>query len=381
MRIQELEPLPTNPLATFDEDYEMAVVHLAWDLRHGRDAEESVRTLLFAFVELIPTEVPPPVDDCEANDGRFFERLGGNNGHMVSVRHAVVPAKEALAWYRDCRRGVAVLPGVDGRFPNPEAPEAKRLRLADLGEVPLWPSLLCAADSTDEIPFAPEWAECPRIDHLVPAADFDLGGLWSKPEEERARRWLADQLHFQLEEYPEYWGSAHLVAPNPVFRSLDSRLQPRTPPAESVLTRFELRARKRVEGLELACRGLRSATKAYAYNLRVESSLIRREFPRGSYAFQEDVIDPVRGTLRNSNLAGGFIGSINLTVQLARTRVVQGSTRDTSYSVPLSSSSEHITVGQVPKLVSAESRLNEAAARRRQGAEPTLVPRSTGRGR
>lgn len=364
MRIQEEAPLPASPLvATLDEDYEMAVVHVAWDRQRGRNGKEDERTLLFAFVELIPAEIPPPVDDYRENDRRFFERLGGNSDHSVCVRHAVVPAKEALSWYLDCRRAVAVLPG-DGRLPKPDAPDAKRLRLADLGEVPLWPTLVCAADNSDEIPFGPEWAECPRMHHLVPVAEFDLEALWLKPEEERARRWLADHLHFDLEEYPEYWGSVHLLAPNPMYRELHMRLQPRTPPAESVLMQFEPRAGKRVEGLELACRGLRASEKAYAYNLLVQSPLMRLNFPRGSYGRQDDIIDPVRGTLTSSNLVHGFLGRINFSVALSGKRDVKGPTPETSYSVMTSNPVEQIHVGEASKLASAESRLNQAVFRR-----------------
>lgn len=363
MRIQEEAPLPLTPLATFDEDYEMAIVHLAWD-RRGREE----RTLLFAFVELIPTEIPPPVDDYDAKDPRFSQRLGGQSDHVVYVRHAVVPAREALGWYLGCRRGLAVLPGKDGRLPAPEAAGATVLRLSDLGEEPAWPTLVCAADDSDAIPFAPDWAECPRTHHLLPLAEINLGGLWSKPEMERAERWLSDHLHFSLEEYPEYWGSVHLVAPNPVYRELHTRLQPRTPPAESVLVRFEPRAGKRVEGLSLAFRGGDSAGKLYAYNVPVHSALMRMNFPGGAHAVQKDVIDPVRGMLRSSNRMSAFVTSIKIDMHVASTVEVQGPTPETTYTVMRSGPAERLGTGKTPKLASAEMRMGEAHARRRKRA-------------
>ena len=365
MRIQEEAPLPLNPLATFDEDYERAVVHLAWNRRH-RDGEADERTLLFAFVELIPTEIPPPPDDYDPKDDRFHERLGGQSEHFVYVRHAVVPAREGLAWYLGCRRGVAVLPGKDGHFPD--AAGATPLRLADLGEEPAWPTLVCAADDSDVIPFAPDWAECPRTHHLVPLADFNLDGLWSKPEEERARAWLEDHLHFSLEDYPEYWGSVHLVAPNPVYRELHVRLQQRTPPAESVLMRFEPRAGKRVKGLELLYRGGRLSGKMYAHTVPVQSEWMRMNFPGNAQACQEDVIDPIRGLLKNANLMSAFIKSVQINMNLGGTLEVRGPTPESTYTVSRSSPADRVGTQETAKVASAQQRLSEAAGRRNKRA-------------
>jgi hypothetical protein len=51
-------------------------------------------------------------------------------------------------------------------------------------------------------------------------------------------------------DYPECWGSVHLVAPNPVFRDLEVRRQPTsTADRESILLRFQPRAGKDLQGL------------------------------------------------------------------------------------------------------------------------------------
>jgi len=368
MRIQEEAPLPEDPLATFESDYEMAVVHLAFNRRRGRPGELGEGTLLFAFVELLPTEIPPPNDDFDPKDPRFSTGLGGDGQHTVYVQHAVVSAKNARAWYLGCRRGLAVLPE-NGAFPEPEAAGATRLRLADLGEYPSWPTLLCVADKSKHVPFVPEWAEYPRMHHLIARTDFKLGDLWSVSEQERAHTWLLDHLHFRLDEYPEYWGSVHLMAPNPLYRHLHARRQQHFPPAESVLLRFEPRASKKLDGLELTYRGDALSEKLYSHTVPVQSLLLRMNFPGHAHLFQADVVDSVRGMLKNSSptLMSGFI-DIKLDVNIGSTLEVNGPTPNSTYSVVRSSPAFGSRALDTPKLASARQRLTDANDRRRKRA-------------
>src|SRR3569623_1049742 len=110
MEIQEESPLLADPLADLECDYHYAVLHLAWD----RHATTNERTLLFAFVELLPAEIPPPVDDYDPKSQHSARRLGHDSEHCVYVRHAVTTAQRALEWYGGCQRGTALLPENDG---------------------------------------------------------------------------------------------------------------------------------------------------------------------------------------------------------------------------------------------------------------------------
>jgi hypothetical protein len=68
MLIQRETAQPADPLATLESDYAHAVLHLAWDRHKQRDE----LTLLFGFVELLPLEVPPPIDEwIELPKGSF----------------------------------------------------------------------------------------------------------------------------------------------------------------------------------------------------------------------------------------------------------------------------------------------------------------------
>lgn len=306
MLIQDEAPRPAHPLATLDEDYERAVLHLAWDHR----LSDGERTLLFGMVELLPVEVPPPLDD-----GEQHERLGPHGDHRVHLRRFVMPARRALAWHLDCRRGVALLPDEAGRLPGPDGGASTPLALSALGEEPPWPTLVCVSGESDTVPFCPAWHAHARVHHLVPLAPLALDQLWpDEDERRRAAEWLAERLHFSLESYPEYWGSSHLVAPNPVYRSLDTRLLSGTPPRESVLARFRPRAGKSVDGLELLYTDKEPWGPLDVRRVTVRSPLLRLDFEREVQGVKEDVLDPKRGVLAAWHQEAFFFKSARIDV-------------------------------------------------------------------
>jgi hypothetical protein len=352
MKIQEESPLPTNPLEGLEDDYKHAVVHIAWD-RHSGTQE---LTLLFAFVELLPTEIPPPIDDYDFKAPRSSHRLGNESKHCVYVRHAVLTAREGLDWYLACRIGNAVLPWGD-RLP---------LKLADLGEEPPWPTLISASDDSDAIPFVPQWIHCPRTHHLLPLVDFDLGQLWSEEEKAKAQGWLEDRLHFELSEYMEYWGSVHLIAPNPVYREMRTRRQRRVPPIESVLIQFEPRAEMSTEGLELVFREKDPWGVTVSRHTPVKTPLMRMNSNREVNAIMTDVWDARRGLLEAASNAYSFMKTFKLDLGVARKVVVemQGQT----YEVMRSNGLKRSMMRGLPKIVGARSRMLVAHFARRKRA-------------
>ncbi|MES1185098.1 MAG: VPA1262 family N-terminal domain-containing protein [Myxococcales bacterium] len=351
MEIQEESPLLSDPLADLDDDYHHAVLHLAWD-RHGTTNE---RTLLFAFVELLPAEIPPPIDDYDPKSPCCSHRLAHDSEHYVYVRHAVTTARRALEWYEACRQGTAVLPANDGTIPPVEDESAKHLKLAPLGQEPIWPALIGTSESTDTTPFVPHWIEFPRAHHLLPLTDFATGELWSMDEANTARHWLRDALHFDLGEFPEYWGSIHLIAPNPVYREMATRLQPRVPPRESVLLRFQPRMGKSVEGLELTFREEDPWGVVASKRATLRNSLSRMNFDREVNAVMEDVWDPRRGYLQVSNGAHPFLKSIQLNFGLAERTIVKSETQ--TYEVMRSGKPETSVMGDEHKVMQARHRM------------------------
>lgn len=292
MQIQDVPPRGFDPLATLDEDYERAVLHLAW--AHFEQTTE--QRLLFAMVELLPSEVPPPLDD-----GEHIEQIDSNSA--IHVRRYVVSARQAVGWYLECRRGIALIPGEE---------QTRRFVLADLGEEPPWPTLVCVHDENDEstIPFCAPWHGTPRVHHLLPVKDLSLEKLW--PEEtvrEQVTRWLSGHLHFHWDEYPEYWGSLHLVAPNPVFRRIEERLfVTPDPPTESVFLHIESRTGKNVEGLELVYRESHPWGTRDLRRIVLHGPLVRVGFDHNLDTTQRMVQDAQRGTLEDHGGNRVFLG-------------------------------------------------------------------------
>ncbi|WP_437527289.1 VPA1262 family N-terminal domain-containing protein [Sorangium sp. So ce726] len=306
MAIQEVTAQPSHPLATLESDYSHAVVHLAWDL-HKRTKE---RVLLFGLVELLPAEVPPPADDGEqVRELRKSER-------RVYVRHTVMPAGRALEWYLRCRRGDAVLPTDDGTLPAPGDEQARRLRLLDLGEEPPWPSLALAVEQQQEAPFVPTWHGQPRMHHMIPLIDLDLKTLWPRENECRnAVEFLSERLHFDLDDYPEFWGSVHLLAPNPLFRKMEGRRLPTsTEHIGQMLYRLHPRAGKDLTGLELAIDEQRASGECSTTRVTLEGPLIRVKFRHKIGRFREGIRDPLRGLLhtRHTVVLAGLTGRLSI---------------------------------------------------------------------
>lgn len=355
MEIQSEAVLPLDPLETLDEDYEQAVLHLAWNF----DSGTKTRTLLFAWVELLPTEIPPPIDDYDPKGGF---RLGGKSKHRIFIRHAITSARHAIDWYRSCLFGKAILPENDGTFPA-NGDTRKELVLAELDEEPKWPALVSATGDKESLPFVPEWIQCPRTHHLIPKTSFDLDALWrEKTDQEIAHQWLASQLHFDLYKYSEHWGSVHLVAPNPVYRSLNTS---RARADGSLLFTFQPRAGKSLDGLTLAVRnkGPWGVTGYTTTPVRERSIPLRGVGDVNSI----EVWDRRRGVLAAFTQAPcrGFAVETAMNHQL----LVKGTTEE--FEVTRRGESQRITMGESSQSRIARARLLEGRDTRRKQKKGT----------
>ncbi|SEH67337.1 VPA1262 family N-terminal domain-containing protein [Magnetospirillum fulvum] len=187
--------LPTVPDLSIPGDYGHACLHLAWY------REDQERYLLFAMVELLPSEFPPP----DSTEEQCLRTRSLGRRTAVYVRRDVLPATEALTWYEHCRDGHVRLPGSD-----------VVLSTATLAQEPCWPFLT----STNNLPFH-SWGTV-RSHHLLQARTPDAA---QRPLVDRkALAWLQDRLYFSLLQYGEWLGSINLVAPNPVLRAIHHTL-------------------------------------------------------------------------------------------------------------------------------------------------------------
>ncbi len=88
MTIQDESSGPADPLKDLSADYRHGVLHLAFE----RDRKTGQGTLLFSFVELIPAEIPPPIDDFDPKASHCSCPLPGGKHHLY-VRHLPVSAR------------------------------------------------------------------------------------------------------------------------------------------------------------------------------------------------------------------------------------------------------------------------------------------------
>ncbi len=360
--MNERVTISSPPAATEDSvraqlltDYERAVIHMALN----RNGTTGKRTLLLAWVELLPKEIPPPIDDyCDQWHGT---RLGGSSKNVVHVRHAVVACTWALDWYLQCRAGRAVWPRWprDEGFSEHPASVEEVLESTPLSEEPRWPRLVTHSEETTALPFAPGWVTCPRVHHLLPLEPLGLETLWTETEQSRGLAALSARLHFAVDQHSELWGSVHLVAPNPVYNRLRSRLHSRED-GDSVLMRFQPRASATLDGLVLRFQERAPWGPNETRAMPAAVGTLRLDFDHVVGSVSEEVVDPVRGTLQVGDSSSAFMRSIQMEVQLSKVVKVMGRRPEDSFEVARAQKGQTSIVGTPPVVGPATRRLSEA---------------------
>lgn len=272
----------SDPLATLDDDYELAVIHLACDM----DRDTKAITLLCGVVELLPKEVPPP-------DATPWKSPPAAGSRRPFVRRIVVNARRAVDWYRDCVAGRGLLPTNDGHLPDRDAEAVETFVSAPLAEEPTWPALVC---SDRLLPGVTGRMVTPRAHHLL-ATGFDPGSHWHTAKERGATEsFLREEYEFDFESHPEFLGSLHLLAPNPVFREVDIR-STSDPGLRSFIVRVQPRAGRSLQGLRLILRAKRPTGLADFSEVDLTSPLTILRFGSSVQTLGGYVIDAQRGLL------------------------------------------------------------------------------------
>lgn len=340
---------PNDMTQLLTSDYEHVIIHLAW----YRD--DNYRALIFGMLELVPKEFPKPISSSETSN-----RLGSKGRRYLYVRRFVMPVEQALKWYNQCRDGDIVLPE-DG-WDNPSCIN-KFLEISGLMEEPTWPQMV----TTSDLPFVPDCHICPRVHHLIPVA------LPEKIKElkynEDALTWLSQNLFFDLRDYPEYFGSIHFVAPNPVFRGLNNRLAiDKEGKNEVEMFQFMTRAGHTLDGLQMILIEQRPTGMASVRHIPLQSDLLKVEYI-GDVSKVETVITcPHRGVLYSS-APHRFVKTINLSFNLITGKrqitVPATKTRESQiYEVTIVEDGVNSIVGQIEEVVSATEILYREQAKR-----------------
>ena len=216
-------------------EYRQAIIHLAW----FRD--DNVHHLLFGMVELRPTEFPDAIG-CLQKDFRAKNRTR----KYLHYRRFVLSVADAIDWYQNATDGNLILLH-DSNHPAPG--DGEKLEGGPFILEPPWPHLV----TSNELAFAPDWMQDSRTHCLFPknvlsekiSEIIRIDKNWAK---------LKEWLNFDIvEAYREYQGAICLVAPNPLFRSIEKfRCEQTTEGmAETVAYKLVARQGQRLNGLRL----------------------------------------------------------------------------------------------------------------------------------
>ena len=215
--------------------YRQALIHLAW----FRD--DTIRHLLFGMIELRPNEFP----DAAGCPIKEF-RIGNKGRRYLHYRRFVLAAADAIDWYEAAAGGTLILPG-DPNQPTPG--DGAKLEGGPFVQEPPWPHLA----TSKELVFTPDWMQDSRTHFLLP--QHVLPPAISKSiRTDRNQAMLKEWLNFDIvNAYPEYQGAICLVAPNPVFRSIEPTQveQATSEPAETMAYKLVARQGQRLDGLRL----------------------------------------------------------------------------------------------------------------------------------
>ena len=215
--------------------YRQAVIHLAWS------CDTEARHLLFGMVELRPNELPDAVG-CST---KSFHADPRRHIHL-HYRRFVLTAAEAIDWYEHAVGGNLAFPPESGQ---PARKDDTKLEGGPFVQEPPWPHLV----TSNDLVFAPDWMHGSRTHFLFPKHAFR--GRLAETLRVRANLGTLDEwLNFDLgEAYPDYQGVLCLVAPNPVFRSVERTQVEETTasPVESVAYKAIARHGQRLDGVRL----------------------------------------------------------------------------------------------------------------------------------
>ena len=215
--------------------YGEAVIHLAW-YRNDKSCH-----LLFGMVELRPCELP-----CTPGCSMKSSRFGNKDRKYVHYGRFAVSVADAIGWYEGA---------IGGRIAFPDDTEDSTsddegfLHGGPFVQEPPWPDFVASND----LVFAPDWMQGSRAHFLFPKEVLSPE-IAEVVKNDKIREKVEEWLNFDIASaYPEYQGSISLVAPNPLYRTIEtSHLEQPLPGfAESVAYKVVVRDGQRLNGLRL----------------------------------------------------------------------------------------------------------------------------------
>lgn len=353
----EQEPAAVRWPTLLPGDYSVGVIRLVTLI------QARVNHLLFASVELLPTEMPVPPPPL---DGGWSQNFGSDR---LCVGRTVLPLTDAIAWYETLKQGQAVVPGF--AFPVTAtrlAPEPDYNGFTVLSDPP---------------PFSPAWHGRPRLHRLVPMealaepVEAIRAGATEVEAFIRAREWLRQHVHFDLLAYDDWLGSGALIAPNPLLRYCGVRIADRSTAGETIEVGGAPRRGADLSTLRLTVEEVRAGAPAWRAE-GTPNALGRFRAPAHSQvaAVRHDLICQLRGRL-DHEAPGFFIRGINVS------HVAQGRLREVAPPLRMPSGQPRLVHVRPPPASPAEppltalrqlEKLQQARAERIGDLRPAEAP-------
>lgn len=275
-------PAPTVPPSQWSPlvpgDYHVGVVRLV-TLARAR-----VSHLLFASVELLPTEMPVPPNPV---NGGWWDNFGEDR---ICISRTALSLEDALAWYEALKHGHATVPG------HPFA-----ITTTALGPEPDYNGFVV---HEEPLPFSPSWHGRPRLHRLVPMTALAepvqtlRDGVVNVDAHSRARQWIRNHIHFDLLAYDDWLGAGVLIAPNPLLRGFGARIVDRNATPETLELGGTPRRGADVTSLRMAVEEIRAGAPAWRAE-GYSNSLGRYRAPARSRVamVRQELYCPIRGVL------------------------------------------------------------------------------------
>ncbi|OYV50499.1 MAG: hypothetical protein B7X10_01265, partial [Burkholderiales bacterium 21-58-4] len=268
---------------------------------------DRVSHLLFASVELLPTEMPIPPDPP---GGGWWENFGQNR---FCVSRSALSLADALDWYETLKQGQATVPG-----------RSFAITASALGPEPDYNGFTVLAEPP---PFSPLWHGRPRLHRLVPMAAL------AEPVEQvrdtmvgsssqcRGRQWLRDHIHFDLLAYDDWLGAGVLIAPNPLLRGFGARIVNLSVTPETLELGGTPRRGANVTSLRMVAEEVRAGAPAWRAEGSPNALGRFRATARSQVTMvRQELFCPVRGLLDHAQPAFFFRGVSVSSVVVAETR-------------------------------------------------------------
>lgn len=342
-------------------EYRQAVIHLAW-FHDGQ-----VRHLLFGMVELRPNELP---DAIGCRPKRF--RVGNRGSKYLYYRRFVLSVPDAIDWYRNAADGNLILP----HDPNHSTPgDGAKLEGGPFEPEPPWPHFV----TSNELAFAPDWMRNSRTHFLFPKSVLSKKiSEVIRINKNRAKK-LKEWLNFDIvEAYYDYQGAICLVAPNPVFRSVERSHfeQAREGATETVAYKLVARQGQCLDGLRLEIVNERLHGRMTLIHEFDNDAIAIFDFPAQVYKEGRSITHPQYGLLAWHEPIPPW-RTIDIEIELHRqhktVHVPSGGRRRSKYKYEVDEFEEErkMTVGDALENIDIVSRLTEAVNQRsrRQAAK------------